>query len=169
MDKIQVGIFFQDTQSRLKIRLTNSPRGLVRDIPNKDLHRPGLALAGFLELFTHARIQILGNTEIRYLRSLSESARKESLAMFFQFEIPCIIVSNSNELPPELPAMADAAGVSIFVSPFSTTELTHLLSDSWTSMERVYSLPGAAASANRKSLWIWLSAVIGSSVMMWLH
>jgi HPr kinase/phosphorylase len=129
MDKIQVGVFFQDTQNRLKIRLANSPRGLVRDIPNKDLHRPGLALAGFLELFTHARIQILGNTEIRYLRSLSDTARKESLTRFFKFEIPCIIVSNSNEMPPELPAMADAAGVSIFVSPFSTTELTHLLSD----------------------------------------
>jgi HPr kinase/phosphorylase len=129
MDKIQIGQFFQDTQSRLKIRLANSSRGLVRDINHKDVHRPGLALAGFLELFTYDRVQILGNTEIRYLFSLSEFARRESLGKFFQFEIPCIIVTNANDLPPELISMADESGVSIFVSPFSTTELTHLLSD----------------------------------------
>jgi HPr kinase/phosphorylase len=93
------------------------------------LHRPGLALAGFIELFTFDRVQILGNTEIKYLNSLSEEARREALLRFFQFEIPCLIVTNSNALPVQLLQLADSRKVCIFSSPLSTTELTHLLSD----------------------------------------
>ncbi|MCX6601233.1 MAG: HPr(Ser) kinase/phosphatase [bacterium] len=129
MQTLQVGAFFQDMQQRLSLRLLNSPKGLVRDVTQKDLHRPGLALAGFLDLFTYDRIQVLGNTEVGYLKSLSPEAQLESLQRFFQFQIPCIIVSNSNDVPPDLPRLADLAGVSIFVSPLSTTELGHLLSD----------------------------------------
>jgi len=129
MQTLQVGAFFQDMQERLSLRLLNSPKGLVRDITQKDLHRPGLALAGFLDLFTYDRIQVLGNTEIRYLSSLPPEAQLQSLQRFFQFAIPCIIATHSNDVPPDLPRLADLAGVSIFVSPLSTTELSHLLSD----------------------------------------
>ncbi len=129
MQKLQVGAFFQDMQERLSLSLVNSPRGLVRDITQKDLHRPGLALAGFLDLFTYDRIQILGNTEIRYLVSLSIEARNESLARYFRFEVPCIIVTNANTVPTELIQQADSASVSIFSTPLTTTELVHLLSD----------------------------------------
>jgi HPr kinase/phosphorylase len=129
MQKLQVGAFFQDAQERLTLRLVNTPKGLVREIRQKDLHRPGLALAGFIDLFTFDRVQVLGNTEIRYLNSLDDAARRESLERIFRFEIPCIIITNSNPLPPELPRMADAAEVSIFSTPLTTTELTHLLSD----------------------------------------
>ncbi|RPH94886.1 HPr(Ser) kinase/phosphatase [candidate division KSB1 bacterium] len=129
MHKLQVGEFFQNMQERLSLELVNTPKGLVRDITQKDLHRPGLALAGFIDLFTYDRMQILGNTEIRYLNSLSGADREQSLKRVFRFEIPCIIVSNSNKVPPELTAIADQSGVSIFVTPFTTTELAHLLSD----------------------------------------
>ena len=38
-----------------------------------DIMQMGIvALAGFVELFTYDRVQILGNTEIRYLSSLPE-------------------------------------------------------------------------------------------------
>jgi HPr kinase/phosphorylase len=129
MQKLQVGVFFQDTQERLSLKLVNTPKGLVREIRQKDLHRPGLALAGFIDLFTYDRVQILGNTEIRYLNSLSEDAQRVSLERIFQFDIPCIIVTNSNPIPPDVPRLADLAGISIFSTPLSTTELTHLLSD----------------------------------------
>jgi HPr kinase/phosphorylase len=129
MQKLQVGAFFQDMQERLSLTLVNTPKGLVREIRQKDLHRPGLALAGFIDLFTFDRVQVLGNTEIRYLNSLTPEAQRESLERIFRFDIPCIIVSNSNPIPGDLPRCADNAGVSIFYSPLTTTELTHLLSD----------------------------------------
>jgi HPr kinase/phosphorylase len=129
MQKLQVGTFFSEMRERLSLTLANSETGFSREVTQKDLHRPGLALAGFIELFTFERIQVLGNTEIRFLNSLGAEAQAASLKRFFQFEIPCLIVSNSNPLPPELPRQADASEVCIFSTPLSTTELSHLLSD----------------------------------------
>jgi HPr kinase/phosphorylase len=129
MDKLQVGVFFQDTQERLSLKLVNGPKGMVHEITQKDLHRPGLALAGFLDLFTFDRVQVLGNTEIHYLHSLSADDARKSLERIFKFAMPCLIVTNSNELPQNMASIADESGISIFSTPLTTTELTHLLSD----------------------------------------
>jgi HPr kinase/phosphorylase len=129
MDKLQVGVFFQEMQERLSLKLVNSPKGLVREITQKDLHRPGLALAGFIQLFTYDRVQILGNTEIRYLNSLTPDEATLAIERLFGFEMPCLIVTNSNELPAEVLRVADRVGASIFSTPLTTTELAHLLSD----------------------------------------
>ena len=128
MHRLQVGALFQDLQERLSLTLLNTPRGLVRDITQKDLHRPGLALAGFLDLFAFDRVQVLGNTEIRYLNSLSHEQRAESVEKILRFDIPCFVVTNSNSGPPELLELADRGGISVFATPLSTTELAHLLS-----------------------------------------
>lgn len=127
MQKLQVGAFFQDMREPLGLTLLNTPKGLVREIVHKDLHRPGLALAGFIDLFTYDRVQIIGNTEIRYLNSLSADAQQKALERIFQFEIPCLIVTNSNPVPAAMPDLANAGGISIFGSTLTTTELVHLM------------------------------------------
>jgi len=129
LERLAVSAFYQENQSRLNLKLRNNPRGLTRDVRQKELHRPGLALAGFLELFTYDRVQVLGNTEMKYLGSLSEDGRRQSLGKLFQFEIPCLIVTNDNPLPLELVEAADTSGVAIFTTPMTTTDVTHLLSD----------------------------------------
>ncbi len=128
-ERLQVSAFYQENQDRLNLKLRNSPRGLTREITQKEIHRPGLALAGFIELFTYDRIQVLGNTEVKFLESLSTLERKKSLSRFFEFEIPCLIITNDNPMLPELGEAADEAGVAVFSSPLTTTETTHLLSD----------------------------------------
>ena len=129
MQKLEVGTFFEEVRERLSLTLANTDTGFSREITQKDLHRPGLALAGFIELFTYDRVQVLGNTEIGYLNSLSEEERRQSLLRVFEFAIPCLIVTNSNPLPEPLARLADSREVCVFLSPMSTTELTHLLSD----------------------------------------
>ena len=52
--------------------------GLDNVITDKSLHRPQLALAGFVGLFTFHRVQIFGNTEIYYLQSLTAEERIKS-------------------------------------------------------------------------------------------
>jgi HPr kinase/phosphorylase len=54
-----IGTFFSDNQKKLKLQLLNSDAGFERTIITPELHRPGLALSGFLDLFTYDRIQIL--------------------------------------------------------------------------------------------------------------
>ncbi len=126
---LTVGTFFADNRKKLKLQLLNSESGFDRIISSSELNRPGLALAGFLDLFTYDRIQILGNTEIRYLFSLSLEKRRESLEKLFQFELPCIIVTENNKVPDELLKIATRCQISVFRSRFKTTELMHYLSD----------------------------------------
>ena len=76
---ISIKQFYLETRERLNLRLMNGESGFFRQIVNLDIHRPGLALAGFLELFTYDRIQLLGNTEIRYLNSISSERRSEAI------------------------------------------------------------------------------------------
>ncbi len=126
---LTVGTFFADNRKKLKLQLLNSDSGFDRVITSSELNRPGLALAGFLDLFTYDRIQILGNTEIRYLFSLTPEKRRNSLEKLFQFELPCVIVTENNQVPEELLNIATRCQISVFRSRFKTTELMHYLSD----------------------------------------
>ena len=127
--QLTVRQFYEDEHDELRLTLLTDPLHLGRLITQKDLHRPGLALAGFLELFTHDRIQVLGNTEISFLRSLSPDKCRQAFEHVFQFELPSIVITNSNEPVDPLLELADKAGVPVFQSELSTTELYHLASD----------------------------------------
>jgi HPr kinase/phosphorylase len=128
-DFITVRTLLTEKQSQLKLKLVCSENGLNRRITTPDIHRPGLALSGFVDLFTWNRVQILGNTEISYLRGLREDARKKSIERFIEFEIPAIIVTNDNPIPELLIKAATRRYISIFSTPYSTTKLVHLLGE----------------------------------------
>ena len=111
---ISVRTFFNENKGRLKLSLVSSENGFSRRITRADIHRPGLALSGFVDLFTYDRIQMLGNTEMRYIRSLSEKNLKKSIDRFIEFEIPCIIVTDNNEIPSYFIQAAKRRYISIF-------------------------------------------------------
>src|SRR5881628_1502812 len=68
-ESFSVKFFFEEMKDRFKLRLLAGEKGLEKRITDKNLHRPGLALAGYVGLFTYHRVQIFGNTEVFYLRS----------------------------------------------------------------------------------------------------
>jgi HPr kinase/phosphorylase len=98
-----------------------------REVTESNLHRPGLALAGYVDLFTHQRIQILGNTENQYLDHLDESARREAFGHLTQFPVPCVVVTADNELDDTLVTMATDAGIPVYHSPLPTVRFMSLL------------------------------------------
>lgn len=128
-ESITVGFFFERNKDRLKMVALNGEVGFEKVIRDKSIHRPGLALAGYVELFTFDRVQIVGNTEIRYLRHLSLAERIKSVETLFKFDIPCIVISGENTLDDELVAIATRHGVSVFKTPLETTKLVYFLSD----------------------------------------
>ncbi len=129
MDNITVQQLFNDLKKKLRLELLNSDRGFKRMIVEPDLHRPGLALSGFVEVFTYQRVQIIGNSEHGYLKTLSAAERKRAIERVLAFELPCIIITENNEPPKEMVSGADARGICVFRTPFKTTRLMHLLSD----------------------------------------
>jgi len=102
-------------------------RGLNNTITQSELHRPGLAFAGFLEVYTFDRVQIVGNTETGYLASLSDAGRRDRLAHVFQYPIPCIIVTNNNPACSELREFCDIHGVPLLTTPHPTSHFNAMM------------------------------------------
>ena len=142
----------------------NDVSGLERLVTESNLHRPGLALAGYLELFTHQRIQILGNTENRYLAHLSSAARKKAFGNLLGFDIPCMVLTEANALDPALVSLATDAGVPVFVTPLPSTDFMAVLRDFLNDQFALQqSMHGALVDVYGIGLLITGSAGIGKS------
>jgi HPr kinase/phosphorylase len=126
---ITVGFLFEAVKDRLKLVLLNGQNGFGNEIKDKNLHRPGLALAGYVGLFTYDRVQIVGNTEIRYLNSLDPEQRHTAFTKLFEFQVPCIFLTNGNLMEAELLEAAAAKSIPVFGTELSTTKLSYFLAD----------------------------------------
>ena len=126
---ITVGFFFESTKDRFQLKQLNGEVGFDREIKDKNLHRPGLALAGYVELFTYDRVQLMGNTEIKYLDSLTPNQRRRAFTTLLEFKMPCVILTNNNILDDDLLSAASAKGVPVFGTPHETTKISYFLAD----------------------------------------
>lgn len=99
---VTVGEFLSRHREALGLSLQGPETGLNRPISEPAVNRPGLALAGFFTYFARKRIQVLGNSEISYLRKLTPAMAAVRFRRVCEKEIPCIVVARGTELPTEL-------------------------------------------------------------------
>lgn len=130
--EIDVSFLIRKLQQRLGIDLKpclNTDSWEDRTITEAELHRPGLALAGYVELFTYQRVQVLGNTECQYLQYLPREKQKEAFGNLIQFDVPVIFLTDANSLPKYLLKMAQHAGIPVFKTPLETTQFMYRIRD----------------------------------------
>lgn len=108
--------------AQLKLETLTGDMGLDREIPNPEASSPGLVLAGYTARFVGDRLHILGETEISYLSSLEPAARRHSIETFLSFNLPCVIITKSQEVPAELTDLARAKGVPVIRTSLKTAE-----------------------------------------------
>ena len=113
----------------MAIEPSNGADARAKLIVEKHIHRPGLVLAGYTEHFEHRRVQVLGNTECRYLAWLGDDGARVAFARLLSFDLPCLVLTASNRLPDGLAAMAEERGVPIFRTPVATVPFIGLLRD----------------------------------------
>jgi HPr kinase/phosphorylase len=117
----------------LTIELLAGGRGLERQITNPYIQKTGLALAGFHEYLQPGRVLIYGESEVRYLERLDADKRRQALERSFSMLVPCVLVTGGLDVPPDLIAEADRAGVPLLATPIGTAtaigKLTALLED----------------------------------------
>lgn len=129
-DSIKVSFMVEQLSTVVSVPITTIVEGDGnRLVTENNLHRPGLALAGWVDLFTHKRVQILGNTENRYLAHLDEDRRLEAFHKLVSFPIPCLFLTDSNRLEDRLIELARENGVPIFSTPLPSTRFTAILGD----------------------------------------
>ena len=64
MPQISIVKMLEDYGDQLSLSFVAGHKGIGNTLSTSDVHRPGLALAGFLGLFTFDRIQVMGNTSM---------------------------------------------------------------------------------------------------------
>ncbi|MEJ2546857.1 MAG: HPr(Ser) kinase/phosphatase [Gemmatimonadota bacterium] len=106
----------------LELEVVAGGSGLDRRITGADISSPGLVLAGFTDRIPRRRSQVLGETEIMYLRSLDDQHRIEVLRSFMRLDQPCIIVTKGLELPRGMAELAEEFAVPLLRSSLKTGE-----------------------------------------------
>ena len=66
---------------------------------------------------------------MKYLNQLNNPHRISSIQRIFQFNIPCILLTDDNQPFNEMIELANEYHIPMFGSPFSTTKLSYLVSD----------------------------------------
>jgi len=116
-----------DRGKEMDLTVVSGSSLLTKAIHSPELNRPGLAFAGFYEVFAWDRIQIIGNTEMSYIMSLPHDEKIQRLNGTLQFPIPCIIITNGNEVPVALSDAAERHGIPLMNTNLPTTRLVTLL------------------------------------------
>ena len=70
MQTLSVARLFEDQRQELQLEQLTESLASAREITVSDIHRPGMALMGFVENFLPERIQIMAQTELTYLATL---------------------------------------------------------------------------------------------------
>jgi HPr kinase/phosphorylase len=117
---ITVEQFFKEHGAALQMRLLSGESNLKRIIREPTVNRPGLALSGFTQYFAYKRVQVFGNAEVFYLRTLSRQQREARYAYLFAYRIPGVVFSRGLKPDKEFLEVAEKSGVPVFNSPLVT-------------------------------------------------
>lgn len=98
--------------------------GLNRRIRVAEVHRPGLALCGYLKGHAAKRLLIFGKVEIEYLKSLDPELRVQRLeAMLELDQVPALFVARRYRPPRELIDLCNRYKIPLFRSGLTTMSL----------------------------------------------
>ena len=128
MSDLTIGMLLNENTERLGLELIAGKNGLENVLISPEINRPGLALAGFVDLFTFNRVQLIGNTEFLYLSRLSGEKQIESFEIICQFNLPCIIFTNGIRPSQEVVQICDKNNIPLLLSSLTTTLFVHLFS-----------------------------------------
>ena len=113
----------------MELDLLAGAGGVDRRITNPHPQKTGLALTGFDEYLREGRILVLGQSEVRFLESLSSDDRSAVVRRVFSHAIPCLVVTAGFEPPAEVLAEADIARLPVLRTRAATPLVMARLAD----------------------------------------
>jgi HPr kinase/phosphorylase len=113
---------FRTKAGPLQLELATPECPLDKTIESPTLSSPGLVLAGFRDRYLRGRLQVLGETEIRFLNSLDEAKQRDTLDAFLHLQIPALFVTKGQDLPQTLTDLAVMHCIPVFRSALKTAD-----------------------------------------------
>jgi HPr kinase/phosphorylase len=125
-DIVTVERFYTGQAGPLELKLLAGAGGLKRIIREPTVNRPGLVLTGFTRYFANKRMQVIGNAEAFYLKSLPQEEREQRYASLCSYKIPCIVYSRNHQPDRLMLKIAEQADVPVFQCPLITMKFINL-------------------------------------------
>ena len=118
--------FYEAGRERLQLQVAAGEAFLDRVIEEPVVNRPGLALTGFFEDFAWARVQLIGNAESAYLKSLDRRVREDRFRALVERKAWLFVTTNGHKPDAVTRKMADEMGAVILTSPLQTRVFARL-------------------------------------------
>jgi HPr kinase/phosphorylase len=125
---VAVGELLDEVAEPLRLDLAAGRAGLGNRIHLARVQRPGLALTGYTDYIRYGRVQIVGSSEIGYLRKLPPRRLSSILAKLCRCRITCFVVTKGLVPPRELLRAAEARQIPVLTTPLESTPFIKLLS-----------------------------------------
>jgi HPr kinase/phosphorylase len=125
---VAVAELLDPTSQGLKLDLAAGRAGLENRVHLPRVQRPGLALTGYTDYIRYGRVQIVGSSEVGYLRKLPPRRRTAILQKLCRCRITCFVVTKGLVPPPELLQAAEGRGIPVLTTPLESTGFIKLLS-----------------------------------------
>ena len=133
-------------------------------VSSTEVDRPGLAMAGFLELFDPLRIQIMGRAETQYLSELTHEERTLRLEAFFSMKPVAVIFTSGLLVFDEMMESAKKHGVPLLRTTVRTSEfLASLIANLNTSLAPRITRHGGLVEVYGEGMLILGESGIGKS------
>jgi len=126
---VSIKILLSECASFLPLELINKDADLKREITVAEVDRPSLALSGYFDTFAEKRLQVLGLTEISYLKTKDDAYLEEIFRLLTSRPIPGIVIARGLTCPPQLITAAKEKAIPVMVTPARTSDAIALLSD----------------------------------------
>ncbi len=126
---ITVRELIKGVTSDLRLKVIAGKEGLGRTIEGSELHRPGLALAGFVKGFPEDRVQLVGDSESLYLAQLPENDCHAALERLFQNKTPCVVVTGRNKVSKLMKKIANEKQIPIITSGNAASDVAFLFTN----------------------------------------
>lgn len=122
---ITIEEFVSSAPEELKLSILAGADGIrQRNISSPRIQKLGLALAGFTHYIHQGRVQLVGQSEISYLKQLPKEKRVEAINNLSLDKISCILVTKNLHAPPELLEIADKINLPVIcTSTVSSTAI----------------------------------------------
>jgi HPr kinase/phosphorylase len=86
----------------LNLEIVDGRDGLQNEIRSPRIQKLGLALAGVTGFIHPDRVQVVGGSELSYLRGLDSEERAAAFGRLRKHKICCIVITKELEIPPEI-------------------------------------------------------------------
>ena len=115
-------VWESDFVKSLNLTRVLAPESRTLPIEVSNSNRPGMQFANYWDFFPYERPQLLGKVEMTYLSSLHEDTRRERLAKYFSYPLPCIIICRGYPCYDDMLVLAAAHHIPIYSTPKETTQ-----------------------------------------------